>query len=57
MLIKCDACGKQTFVIFINTNHDKLCEDCYSEQQLSKQKEMSDEEKKVWVDFYRRKDT
>lgn len=54
--IKCDACGKQTFIIFINTNHDKLCEDCYLGRQSDRPKEISDNEK-IWVDFYRRKDT
>lgn len=54
--MKCDKCNKQTFIIFINTNHDKLCEDCYSESQSGRKKE-GDVDDKVWVDFYRRKDS
>lgn len=36
--IKYDVCGKQTFIIFIDTNHDKLCEDCHSRRQPAQTK-------------------
>jgi len=27
--VVCDKCKNKTFVIFINKNHEKLCDHCY----------------------------
>jgi len=32
--MRCDQCRCETFVIHINDNHDKLCEDCYNGMKL-----------------------
>lgn len=53
--MRCDNCGTQTFVIFIDPNHKKLCWDCYLKNK--KKKEIDDEYQKAWVDFFRRANT
>jgi len=34
--MKCDKCGKKTFVIFITRNHKKLCDYCYDDRKKEK---------------------
>lgn len=28
-LSKCDRCGSKSYIIFINKNHDKFCDNCW----------------------------
>ena len=42
--MECDKCGKETCIIFINKNHEKLCDYCWdklrkkSEWEIIKEK-------------------
>lgn len=49
----CEKCGKQTFVIYINKEHYKLCGDCYDKEQSHKEKG-SGKFEESWMDFFRR---
>jgi hypothetical protein len=30
MVMMCDKCGEETYIIFITTNHEKLCDNCWN---------------------------
>lgn len=53
--MECDKCGDQTFVIYIDKDHNKLCGSCYDKEQL-RRKENKEYEKR-WMDFFRRTST
>ena len=31
--MKCDNCGKKTHIIYVQKNHDKLCDKCSKEAE------------------------
>lgn len=34
--MKCEICGCQTYIIHINQTHEKVCSDCFQENEKTK---------------------
>ena len=32
----CDKCGKDTYIIFITSNHEKICDECWDKEKKKK---------------------
>jgi ribosomal protein L37E len=35
-MMTCDKCGKDTYIIFITKNHEKLCDECYDKERKTR---------------------
>jgi len=35
-MMTCDRCGKDTYVIFITSNYEKLCDECWEKERKKK---------------------
>ena len=35
-MMVCDKCGKDTHIIFITSNHDKICDECWDKEKKVK---------------------
>ena len=36
-MMTCDRCGQDTYIIFITSNHDKICDECYEKEKGKKE--------------------
>ena len=41
--MKCDKCAEETFIIFINSNHEKLCDNCWAKTEKKSEWEIIQE--------------
>jgi hypothetical protein len=36
-MMTCDKCGEDTYVIFITSKHEKVCDKCWDEEKKKKE--------------------